>query len=72
VGRGRIARTTRRGKLGSGFSPNQPGTNPPVTHGIPLGDLNAAKRIIRAGAAHANMHTSVFAAGEIRGQVLRD
>lgn len=37
--------------------------------GINAGDLASVERAIRAGAAYANMHTSNFPGGEIRGQI---
>jgi hypothetical protein len=40
--------------------------------GIVAGDLAAVLRAIRAGAGYANMHTSNFPAGEIRGQIVRN
>ena len=39
--------------------------------GIKAGDLASVERAIRAGAAYANMHTSNFPTGEIRGQIKR-
>jgi hypothetical protein len=39
--------------------------------GITAGDLVAVERAIRGGAAYANMHTSNFKGGEIRGQIQR-
>jgi len=44
-----------------------------VPQGLPAGNLDAAKRAIRAGAAYANMHTPPnWPGGEIRGQVVND
>jgi hypothetical protein len=40
------------------------------TQGIKAGDLAALERVIREGAAYANIHTSNFASGEIRGQII--
>ena len=37
--------------------------------GIPAGDLQKVLRAIRAGIAYANVHSSVFPGGEIRGQL---
>jgi hypothetical protein len=42
-----------------------------AAQGFPAGNLDAAKRAIRAGAVYANMHTAMFPAGEIRGQLER-
>jgi hypothetical protein len=42
-----------------------------TAQGIKAGDLAAVLRAIRAGAGYANMHTSNFPAGEIRGQIVR-
>jgi hypothetical protein len=42
----------------------------PTTQGFAAGDLGAVVKAIRAGVTYANMHTSVFPAGEIRGQLL--
>jgi hypothetical protein len=51
------------------FSPG----GPSLPQGLPAGNLDAAKRAIRAGAAYANMHTPPnWPGGEIRGQVVRD
>jgi hypothetical protein len=43
----------------------------PVTQGIDPGDLTSALEAVGDGLAYANMHTSKFPAGEIRGQVVR-
>jgi len=43
----------------------------PVTQGIHPGDLAPALEAVRDGAAYANMHTTKFPGGEIRGQVRR-
>jgi hypothetical protein len=43
----------------------------PTTQGIAVGDLDSALEAVRAGLAYANMHTTNFAGGEIRGQVQR-
>jgi hypothetical protein len=45
---------------------------PSVAQGLPAGNLEAAKRSIRAGAAYANVHNANRPAGEIRGQVVGD
>jgi hypothetical protein len=39
--------------------------------GITAGDMAAVMRAIRAGASYANMHTTNFPGGEIRGQIGR-
>lgn len=41
----------------------------PATQGIGLGELGEAIRAMRAGMTYANVHTSTFGGGEIRGQV---
>ena len=43
----------------------------PTTQGIAVGDLDSALEAVREGLAYANMHTTNFAGGEIRGQVRR-
>jgi hypothetical protein len=43
----------------------------PVPQGINAGDLTAALEAVRDGNSYANMHTTKFPAGEIRGQVHR-
>jgi hypothetical protein len=43
--------------------------NPVPDQGITPGDFATALRIIEAGEAYANVHTTRFPAGEIRGQV---
>ena len=43
----------------------------PTTQGIDVGDLDSALEAVRAGLAYANMHTTNFAGGEIRGQINR-
>jgi len=43
--------------------------NPSPDQGITPGDFATALRIIEAGEAYANVHTTRFPAGEIRGQV---
>jgi CHRD domain len=40
------------------------------SQGIPQGDLGAVLRGMRASVVYANVHTDIFPAGEIRGQVL--
>ena len=37
--------------------------------GIPAGDFQALVRILRSGSAYANIHTTTFGGGEIRGQI---
>ncbi len=44
---------------------------PVPTQGIKAGDLASVMRAIRQGAAYANIHTSNFPGGEIRGQITR-
>src|SRR5205823_2881739 len=39
------------------------------SQGIKAGDLAAVMRAIREGAAYANLHTTNFTGGEIRGQI---
>jgi hypothetical protein len=41
----------------------------PTTQGIAPGDLNSALEAVRDGVSYANMHTTLFPGGEIRGQV---
>lgn len=41
----------------------------PAAQGFNAGDLANVERAIRAGVAYANMHTTKFPAGEIRGQI---
>jgi CHRD domain len=43
----------------------------PTTQGITPGDLDSALEEVREGLAYANMHTTSFGGGEIRGQVRR-
>jgi hypothetical protein len=43
----------------------------PVAQGIAPGDLDSALEAVRGGLAYANMHTTNFAGGEVRGQVRR-
>jgi hypothetical protein len=43
----------------------------PTTQGINAGDLDSALEAVRAGLSYVNMHTTNFAGGEIRGQILR-
>src|SRR5215831_517560 len=44
----------------------------PVNQGILAGDLTSALRAVRDGLSYANMHTTNFGGGEIRGQVQGD
>ena len=41
----------------------------PASQGITAGNLTAALRVIGNGEGYANVHTTMFPAGEIRGQV---
>ena len=43
----------------------------PAAQGIDAGNLTAALEAVDDGAAYANMHTTKFPTGEIRGQVRR-
>ena len=43
----------------------------PGPQGITAGEFNELLRAIRAGATYANVHTTTFPAGEIRGQIPR-
>ena len=43
----------------------------PVPQGITAGEFNELLRAIRAGATYANVHTTTFPGGEIRGQIPR-
>ena len=43
----------------------------PTGQGITAGDLDSALEAVRTGFAYANMHTTNFGGGEIRGQVRR-
>ena len=43
----------------------------PTGQGIAAGDLTSALEALREGNSYANMHTTTFPAGEIRGQVVR-
>jgi len=43
----------------------------PTTQGIDAGDLTSALEAVADGASYANMHTTKFPGGEIRGQVRR-
>jgi hypothetical protein len=43
----------------------------PTAQGIDVGDLASALEAVREGLAYANMHTTIFAGGEIRGQLQR-
>jgi hypothetical protein len=41
----------------------------PAAQGIATGEFGELVRALRAGAAYANVHTTTFPAGEIRGQI---
>ncbi|MEO8050720.1 MAG: CHRD domain-containing protein [Acidobacteriota bacterium] len=43
----------------------------PTTQGISVGDLTSALEAVGEGSAYANIHTTQFGVGEIRGQVRR-
>ena len=43
----------------------------PASQGIAAGDLDSALEAVRSGLSYANMHTTNFGGGEIRGQVRR-
>ena len=47
------------------------GVGGPVPQGITAGEFNELLRAIRAGATSANVHTTTFPGGEIRGQIPR-
>jgi len=42
----------------------------PTAQGFAAGDLGSVVKAIEAGVTYANMHTTVFPAGEIRGQLV--
>ncbi len=44
----------------------------PAAQGIQVGEFAELVRALRAGAAYANIHTTTFGAGEIRGQISDD
>jgi hypothetical protein len=44
----------------------------PAAQGIAAGEFAELVRALRAGAAYANVHTTTFTAGEIRGQIGAD
>lgn len=48
---------------------NPPPPAPPADQDVNAGDMATALRIIESGNAYANVHTSRFPGGEIRGQV---
>jgi hypothetical protein len=41
----------------------------PAAQGIQAGEFAELVRALRAGAAYANVHTTTFPGGEIRGQI---
>ena len=43
----------------------------PTGQGIAAGDLDSALEAVREGLSYANMHTTMFPGGEIRGNVQR-
>jgi CHRD domain len=43
----------------------------PASQGFDPGNLEAVEKAIRSGVAYANMHTTKFPGGEIRGQIKR-
>lgn len=47
----------------------QPGTAPPLGQGIAAGEFEEFVRALREDAGYANVHTTNFPGGEIRGQV---
>lgn len=47
-------------------------SNPTANQGIAKGDFEGILRIIRRGDAYANVHTTTFPMGEIRGQIRVD
>jgi hypothetical protein len=44
----------------------------PTGQNVGAGDFDALVDALRANAAYANVHTTAFTAGEIRGQIHRD
>jgi hypothetical protein len=44
----------------------------PAAQGVQPGEFAELVRALRAGAAYANVHTTTFPAGEIRGQISDD
>jgi hypothetical protein len=67
------------GPVGTPACPSSPGTVSgvitaaqvvgPAGQGIAAGEFAELVRALRAGAAYANIHTTTFAPGEIRGQI---
>ena len=43
----------------------------PAAQGIAPGEFRELVRAMRAGATYANVHSTTFPAGEIRGQIVR-
>jgi hypothetical protein len=44
----------------------------PATQGVPAGDFQAIVGALQSDAAYANIHTTAFPAGEIRGEIRRE
>jgi hypothetical protein len=44
----------------------------PATQGVPAGDFQAIVDALQSDTAYANIHTTAFPAGEIRGEIRRD
>lgn len=61
--------TTLSGTITGTISPAN--VTGPTAQGIDAGDLVSALEAVQDGDAYANLHTTKFPAGEIRGQVHR-